>query len=111
MNRPSESECQATIVKAATILGYRVHHARPAQGRKGWRTPIIGHPGFCDLVIAGHGKCFFVELKRRPNRLDPAQQAWIDELEAAGMDVAVWWVPEQQQALVELLAEIAWRAA
>ncbi|CAN5668110.1 hypothetical protein BH24ACT5_BH24ACT5_30640 [soil metagenome] len=103
--RPSETECERTIVEAARMLGYLVHGSRPATSQKGWRTPLKGDRGFPDLVICGHGHCFMVELKRKPNRIEPAQQAWFDVLTAAGIDVRVVWVPEQQQQFIDTLAE------
>ena len=73
--RPSESDCQRTIVDAAATFGYRVLSIRPALNRRGdYRTPIQGDPGYPDLTlvhpVAG---VHFVELKRWPNRLEPSQ--------------------------------------
>ena len=107
--RPTETECERTIIAAAHMLGYLVHGSRPATSQKGWRTPLKGDPGFPDLVITGHNRCFIIELKRKPNRLEPAQLAWIDALHDAGVDVATWWVPEQQQQLIDMLTEYAAR--
>jgi len=108
-DRPTEAECQRTIIEAAMTLGYRVHHSRPAQSGKGWRTPIAGHAGFPDLVIVGHRHAFFIELKRKPNKLDDAQQGWLDALQEAGLAAGVWWVPEEQQTLIDSLQRAAMR--
>lgn len=105
MTRPTEQQCQATIVAAAKTLGWRVHAERPAQGGKGWRTPIQGHRGFPDLVLARAGELLVVELKRKPNKVEPDQQVWLDELAHAGIDVRVVWVPEGMQSLLQRLAE------
>lgn len=99
--RPTEADCQKTIVAAAIMLGYRVHHTRPAQTRRGWRTPMIGHVGFPDLVIAGHGRIWFVELKRKPNKVDDPQQHWLAALTLAGADARVVWVPDGQQSFID----------
>ncbi len=100
---PLERDCETTIIAAAQILGYRVHATRPARTQKGWRTPIRGDAGFPDLVIAGHGCVFFVELKRRGNKPTDDQLAWIATLRAAVMHARVWWVPEEQQELIDML--------
>src|SRR5215217_4018452 len=63
-SEPTEAECQATIIEAARVLGYRVAHFRAARTMHGWRTPLQGDAGWPDLVIAGHGHCLVVELKR-----------------------------------------------
>lgn len=103
--RPTEAQCQATIVAAAKLLGWKVHATRQAMTRRGWRTPVQGHAGFPDLVLVRGSQLRMVELKRKPNRVEPEQQEWLDAL-AAGVDVSVAWVPEQMH---ELLAELAER--
>lgn len=103
VRRPLESECTNTVIAAALTLGYHVHHCRPALAAGGWRTPIQGRPGFPDLIIVGHGKVIVAELKRKPNRIEPAQQAWLDAFAAAGITPHVVWVPEGQQSFIDLL--------
>jgi VRR-NUC domain len=100
---PTEAECQATIVEAARIGGWLVHHARPARTGKGWRTPLQGDPGFPDLVLCGHGRVLVVEIKRKPNKVTPEQTRWLAALTEAGVDARLAWVPEQ---LDELCAEL-----
>ncbi|MDQ3485726.1 MAG: hypothetical protein M3445_10025 [Actinomycetota bacterium] len=103
--RPLEVECERTIIAAAHTLGYMVHGSRPAASQKGWRTPLKGDKGFPDLVIAGHGRKFFVELKRKPNRIEPDQLRWHDVL-----GTLIVYVPEEQQAFIDLLARAASKA-
>jgi hypothetical protein len=109
--RATEAACQATVVKWARILGYRVLAIRPASGGRrggGFASPIQGDAGYPDLTLA-HPRAgvLFVELKRRPNNLEPAQQEWRAALEAAGATWLLWWVPEE---LDELNADLAARA-
>lgn len=100
--RPTEAQCQDTIIAAARRCGWLVHAERPAVNRSGrWSTPVQGHPGFPDLVLItpDRTQLHLVELKRRPNKLEPAQHVWLDALEqvAAGTTSVhrhVWWVPE-----------------
>lgn len=106
---PTEAECTTTIVEAAQLLGYRVAHFRPARTMHGWRTALQGDAGWPDLAIVGHGRIFVVELKRRGGKVTDDQQAWIDALDAAGVWTGVVYVPEGQQAFVDLLAGFAQR--
>jgi VRR-NUC domain len=105
--RATEAECQATIIAAARLGGWLVHAERPAQRRSlAWSTPIQGDPGFPDLVAAhpDRGVLAFIELKRRPNKVEPAQARWHRTLAALGADVRVWWVPEELDAVCRFLA-------
>ena len=95
--RASERDCQATVVEAARVAGWRVLAIRPAVGRQGrWQSPIQGDAGYPDLTLV-HPRAgvLFVELKRSPNRLEPDQAAWRDALRAAGVAWRLVWVPEQ----------------
>lgn len=107
--RASEADCQATIVEAARATGWLVHHARPAQIRPGvWATALQGNAGFPDLVLAHprHG-VWFVELKRKPNKVEPAQTTWLLTL-GRHVRAAVVWVPEDMPAFLRALATGEW---
>ena len=88
----SEAELQAAVIDLAHLLGYRVHHSRPARMKDGsWRTPIAGDAGFPDLVLARSGTIIFAELKSESGRLTPEQDAWMDALRGDnGVIRAVW---------------------
>lgn len=109
MPGPTEAQCQTAIITAARTLGYLVDHQRPARTRDGWRTAIEGDAGYPDLTIVGHGRAWFIELKRRGNRPSAAQVAWLDTMLAAGLDVRLLIVPEGQQAFIDELADRARR--
>ena len=80
----TEAELQNAVVDLARLLGYLVHHSRPAQNRKGkWSTPIQGDAGFPDLCIAGKGRLLFVELKSEEGKMSVEQEVWRDELALA----------------------------
>ena len=105
--RPSEAQCEDTIVAAAILHGWHVHAERAAQRQSGkWATPIKGHAGWPDLVLVHpyHRVMIVAELKRKPNRVEPAQKAWHAALATVGIDVQVWWVPEQMPTILALLA-------
>jgi hypothetical protein len=102
--RATERECEDTIIEAAMTFGWRVHAERPARSAKGWRTPIQGHAGFPDLVLVRGSLLWFVELKRKPNKIEHAQQEWIIALGATGALVSIVWVPEGLDDFVAQLA-------
>ena len=56
----TESEFQRQVIQLAKLRGWLVHHTRPArikvQGVETYRTPIAGHAGFPDLVLARRGR-------------------------------------------------------
>lgn len=87
-----ETAYYQTVVDAARVLGWAVHHQRST----GAGTPIMGDPGFPDFVLAHpRGHVLFVELKsdRRGARLSRDQQAWRDALVSAGARWMVVYCP------------------
>lgn len=77
----SEAQFQQVVVAYARSCGWLVHHTRPAQNSKGqWSTPIQGHPGFPDLVLARDGELLLLELKSEKGRLSRAQKPWLEAL-------------------------------
>lgn len=76
----TERALQDWIIELAWMRGWRIAHFRPAQTAKGWRTPMQGHPGFPDLVLARAGRVIFAELKAEKGRLTREQTLWLDEL-------------------------------
>lgn len=109
--RATERQCEDTIIEAARMLGWRVHAERPAQSGKGWRTPIRGDAGWPDLVLARGRRLIFAELKRKPNKVEPAQREWLDALAATGVEAHVVWVPEGMTAFLAELARPEARGA
>lgn len=111
--RATELECQETIVHAARVCGWLVHAERPAMQRSGkWSTAIQGHPGFPDLVLVTpqRHQIHFVELKRRPNKVEPAQTVWLAAIEEVGrafpfVHSHVWWVPEGLDRALEFIRQ------
>ena len=100
--RLTEAQCQSTLIDAAKRGGWRVHAQRTALSKSGRHmTAIQGDRGFPDLVIA-HPKrgVWFIEAKRRPNKVEPEQQKWLDVL---GADAVVAWVPERLDEWCEWL--------
>lgn len=78
----TEEEYQQRIIDTALLRGWRVAHFRPAKTSRGWRTPMQGHTGFPDLVLARQGYVIVPEVKTDTGRLRPGQREWIDALGA-----------------------------
>lgn len=105
-HRPTELQCQATLVAAAKRGGWRVHAERTSRTHSGgYATAIQGHAGWPDLVLAHPTRgALVVELKRKPGRVTPEQRQWLDTLNAAGITATVWWVPDELDARCQWLA-------
>ncbi len=77
----TERQWQAVVVCTARFYGWQIHHHLVSKGSSA---------GWPDLVICGHGRALFVELKTDTGRLRPEQRTWLGLLAAAGCEVAVW---------------------
>jgi len=66
-----EASLQGTIMQAASLQGYLCYHTNDSR---------LLEPGFLDLVIAGHGRLIFWELKSANGTVSPEQQQWLDAL-------------------------------
>lgn len=95
----SEADLQRRIIDTATMLGWLVSHTRPARTSHGWRTPVTGHRGAPDLLLARGGRCLLVELKSQCGRLGPGQRDWLEALGAHGR---LWRPADWTQALDDL---------
>ena len=102
--RAKETEYEDTIVEAAIAAGWLVHAERASRSSKGHRTAIKGIVGYPDLTIVGYGRLIVIELKRKPNTPTPAQVRWIGEMQRAGIDARLTYVPEELTALLRELA-------
>jgi len=96
----SEAAWTGRVIDIAQLHGWRVAHFRPAQTAKGWRTPMQGHVGFPDLVLARDGDVLLAELKVGRNKLRSEQQLWAD---AIG-DQFRLWRPEDSDAVLKELS-------
>jgi len=108
-HRPTELQCETTIIAAARRAGWLVHGERTVRigtAARAYATPVKGDPGFPDLILTHKVMpiAAAIELKRRPNRVEPQQQVWHDRLRAAGWDIRVWWVPEDLRACLDYIA-------
>jgi len=75
-NKQTEKAFQATVLRLAALLGYRVYHTYDS------RRSQAGWP---DLVLCKPPRVFFFELKTDTGRVKPEQRAWLDALTACGL--------------------------
>lgn len=102
-----EDEFQATVIDYAMLRGWMVHHQRPARTKDGWKSAIIGHAGWPDLVLArergGVGRLVIAELKKKGAYPSPKQRLWLGVLERVpGIEVFVWRPADWPQIQVVL---------
>jgi hypothetical protein len=95
----TEDDYLRRVLDTATIHGWRVAHFRPAKTAKGWRTPMQGHPGLPDLVLARNGRVILAELKSDRGRPTVDQVAWL----AALGDHGRLWRPKEWTAVLSEL--------
>ena len=91
---PSEAQWQSEVLRYARRFGYRSYHTRVSFGSA---------KGFPDLVLCRPPRLIFAELKSDKGTVKPEQQAWLDDLAAAGQEAHVWR-PRDVEAVVACLA-------
>ena len=104
MHSPLERDAQRTIIELARTLGWRVAHFRPAETKKGWRTPVEADgAGFPDLVLT-RDRVIFAELKREGKSPRQDQVEWLNGLAKAGAEVYVWTLADYDE-IVRVLSQ------
>jgi len=88
MRKRSEAEIQAAIVKALSQLGFLVIHV-PNQATWGRYRYSGLLPGAPDLIVIGHNRIYFMEVKRHNGKQSPAQMAVQQMIEERGFDYYV----------------------
>lgn len=97
-----ERDWQSRVVDLARLMGWRIAHFRPAQTARGWRTAMVGTPGWPDLVLLRPPRLILAELKVAA-KVGFEQQEWLDQLgDVPGVEVYVWR-PVDWDAVIEAL--------
>ena len=99
----SEKEFQRSVIEYARMMGWRIHHTRPALTQSGrWITPVQGDVGFPDLVLCRPPRLIFAELKSERGKPSTDQMEWLDALRACGVEVYLWR-PSDWETVVDVL--------
>lgn len=72
----NEEQFKARVMAYAQLRQWRICHYRPARTTSGWRTPLEGHRGAPDLILARDGRVLLVELKSEKGGMRPGQVEW-----------------------------------
>ena len=89
----SERDFQSAVEHEARRAGWLAYHTRDS------RKSVAGFP---DLVLVRLSRVLWRELKIGDEQPTAAQRTWLEALELAGQDVAVWR-PEQWVEILEAL--------
>lgn len=85
MNAPlgvvSERDWQGLVHTFATFNGWSTYHTFDSRSSQ---------PGWPDLVLCRPPELIIVELKTDKGKVTAAQQDWLDQLTAAGVETHVW---------------------
>lgn len=96
----SEDQFKGRVIDAAKLHGWMVHHSRPVRVRPGKViTPIQGHAGLPDLVLARDGVVLLAELKTDKGYATPEQKRWLAH---AGPSARLWRPKDWDTVLAEL---------
>jgi hypothetical protein len=95
----TEAQFQQRVIDLATLTGWHVTHFRAVFTGGRWRTPLTGHAGAPDLVLARGGRVILAELKTERGRLTAEQKAW---LAALGPHGRIWRPSDWQSIVAEL---------
>jgi len=86
----SEDTFTKEVVMLARWLGWRIMHQRPARTKNSWRTAIMGHAGFPDIIALRGNRRIIAELKSAKGKLTEEQKTWLQAGREAGFEVYVW---------------------
>jgi hypothetical protein len=84
---PLEHQWATWVIARAKENDYLVVHFRKAQSAKGFRTPVQGHTGAPDLLLARDGDVLLPELKKNDAYPRADQREWLRHLGPHG---CVW---------------------
>ena len=94
----TEREFQRAVVELARLMGWRVHHTRPALTRAGeWRTPIQGDAGFPDLVLCRPPRLILAELKRNAGGWRRCKRAQASSAICGRLRIGMRWYARLQK--------------
>jgi hypothetical protein len=84
-----ERDWQKQVYSVAKLYGWATYHPPDVDPRRVGGVPY--EKGWPDLTLAKPGRVLFVELKAHGNYPSAEQRKWLALLDAAGLEVGVWW--------------------
>jgi hypothetical protein len=95
------------VLDLAEWCGWRCYHQRPARTlHGGWKTALMGSPGFPDLTMVRPPRLIMAEIKSPGDKPTADQQAWLDELVGVpGIEAYCWWPKDWDQIVTILQRE------
>lgn len=87
----SEKDFQKQVVELARLYGWKVAHFHDSrrQVKPGVFVGDKDAAGFPDLVLVRPPELVFLELKRELGKTTPAQDEWLADLSACGLEATV----------------------
>jgi len=86
----SEDTFTKQVVDLARWLGWRIMHQRPARTNNSWRTAIMGHAGFPDIIALRGNRRLMAELKSAKGKVTVEQNDWLQAAREAGFETFIW---------------------
>ena len=86
----SEDTFTKQVVDLARWLGWRIMHQRPARTKGSWRTAIMGHAGFPDIIALRGNRRLMAELKSAKGKATDEQAKWLQAAREAGFETFIW---------------------
>lgn len=87
-----ERDLQRQVIDLAELRGWRCYHTFDSRRSA---------PGFPDVMAVRGSRLLAVELKRESGRVTAEQQAWLDALALAGVEVHTWRPSDMSSGLIE----------
>ena len=90
----SEKAFATQVEDLFKIFGWKHYHT--------WRS-IHSPAGFPDCVMVRENRLLFAELKSEKGKVSPAQQEWLDALDATGKCEVYLWRPNDIDEITSIL--------
>jgi hypothetical protein len=97
-----EAEWQRWVVRLAGMNKWLIYHTYDSRRSQ---------PGFPDLVLVGHERLIFCELKSEKGRLRKEQKVWLSALLATKTCETYVWRPSEHESVRKILTPHGRRAA
>jgi hypothetical protein len=89
----NEAQWQELVVQFATLHGWATMHQLHSRGTEA---------GWPDLVLIRPPELLIVELKSERGKVSAAQQRWLADLAACGVETALWRPSDEAEVFARL---------